>query len=421
MAGENDQTDEIFGGTEDDDISATLRANLEEQRKDGDDKDDQEEGGFEQPLKEDDIEKRDTVEEEEGVKRIEKSRDAKIGAGKDDKPQKDGEAPDAKKAETKDKDAAPDAKAEDDKSGDDSTKEGNDKDAEPAGDEDYAKAMETLAPSVRKRIEASQTQLDAIMAPLKGREAELQALGTTPQGALEWFVNVNDYAQRDPAGYLTWVVGQSTGGDQAKMEEVLKNTASKLGFKVEKAEAESTDDDDPFMTDREKALLEENRQLKASQQPQNAAPAVGPDSPQEQTRRIVMDVAGEVGADGQPARPHFEKLQPMMVEIVKQAAAAGTPMSKESLAKAYEQAELAHPETREAALERLMAAKTAAQAADNVRQQTQQKAAETAKAKSASTKIIEGPGQGATPQPAKEDADLPLEDFLRKQMAKSRG
>ncbi len=420
MADRDDLIDDDAAGLPDseDDLSATLREEMG--KLSGGEGEDDDNGGFDAPLDEDAIEPRSTVEEEEGVKRVQDARDkATTTAGKaaaDPKPDDKAKPATDKDADPKPQDAPKaDAKAEDKPTGEQKTDDKNTpKDAPAVSDEDYAAAIGGMPEGVRTRLEAERADYQAVMAPFKGREKELETLGIEPKDAVAYFVNVNDYAQRDPAGYVAWVVGQTSGGDTAKAEEFLKGAAAKLGYKVEK-DVGGEEDDDPFMSDRERELIEENRRLKAANTPQQQ---YGPDTPQEQSRRTVMNLISEAGPDGQPLRPHFEKLQPTILAIVKaEVAASGQPMTAESLAKAYDQAELAHPDTREAATQRLIAAQSAAQPAADVAKPNQNAAA-VAKAKAASTKIIGGPGQGAGPQPA-EDADLGLEAFLRKQMAGS--
>lgn len=412
-----DQIDDDAAGLPDDedDLTATLRSTLSELSASSGETDEEDDGGFNAPLDDGTIEARETVTEEDGVKRVQEARDKATSAaakkGEEDDPLDLGE-----------KKKAPAASPNADEKPKEATEQ-NDaaKQEEPAkalaSDDDYNSAIGGLSEGVRNRIQSEREEYLSVMAPFKGREEQLKTLGVEPKGAVEWFVNVNDYAQRDPAGYAAWAINQTSGGDATKVEAFLKGAAEKLGYTISKAEAASDDDDDdPFMSDRERELLEENRRLKGAQQAQ--APDYGPDSQAEVARRSVMDVIAEQGPDGNPLRPHFETLQPLIVQIVKdQVQRTGKPMDAASLAKAYEQAELAHPETREAATERLIESrKFAAQGNVNVTEQNDKRAAATARAKAASSKIIDGPGQGASRQPAKEDANMGLEDFLRSQL-----
>lgn len=410
MPGKNQNEDEIFNDGEDD-LSATLRDAYD---KAASKEESDEEGGFERPLGDDDIEKRDVVEEEEGVRRIEAARDSASRKAKSDESEikkgadeKEGQEDKAQAASQEDK--ARQAEA---------PKEADDKGVTAASDDEFSKAVEALSPAVRKRIEEQQSAYAEIMAPLKGKDAELERLGVTPRGAMEFFVNINDYANRDPGGYIAWVLGH-TASDPDKMEAVLKKAAEAHGYTIAKGKAEA-DDDDPFASDSEKALAKEVRELKAQLAGQSRqAPHFGPDSPAEQQRRTVMSVIAEEDGAGNPLRPHFDTLQPMITNLIKQKVAeSGRPMTREDLIEAYETAELAHPKTREAAKARLLggASTSAAQGDAAVREQVKTTAAASAKAKAASTKIIDGPGQSAGRQPADADADLPLDQFIAKQL-----
>jgi len=403
---------------DEDDLTAALRANLSKM---DDDDAEEDNGGFDAPLDESKIESRDTVSEEDGVKRVQEARDkATSAAGKKAKDEEDEDDPlkqDGEKPKAKAPAAAAEPKA-DDKGAEtpDPNQTPEVREKQLADDAAYEAAIGGLSEDVRNRIQAEREEYQGVMAPFKGREDQLKALGVDKKDAVAWFVNVNDYAQRDPAGYAAWAISQTSNGDAQKVEEVLKNAAEKLGYSIQKSSGPDDDDDDPFMSDRERELLEENRRLKGAQAP---VQDYGPDSQQEVGRRAVMEVITEADESGQPVRPHFDKLQPMILNIVKQeVAATGRPMTADSLRKAYEQAELAHPETRDAATERLLEArKFAAQGNPDVAKRNNKDAAATARAKAASSKIIDGPGQGASRQTATEDADMGLEAFLRKQMS----
>lgn len=406
-----------------DDLTATLR---DEMGKLSSEHGDDDNGGFDAPLENDSIKSKDVVGEEEGIKRIQDAKDndsapsakknepdldadGKPVEAKPDDPLADGKPAPKAEADDPTADTKPEPKASDDSSGGDP-----EADIAVASDDDYKSAIGGLSPSVQKRIAQERQAYDDVMAPFKGREAQLEALGIDTKGAVKWFVDTNDYAQRDPGGYLAWVVNQASHGDTAKVEKVLQDAASKLGYKVEKdtGDASGDDDDDPFMSDRERELLEENRQLKAGQS--QPVQDYGPDSQAEKGRRAVQEVISEVGEDGMPMRPNFELLQPTILAIVKaEVQASGVPMTAESLREAYNQAELAHPQTRADATQRLLAA----QPQPDVAQQAEKNAAALAKAKTASKKIIDGSGQSASHQPAKTDPDMGITDFLRSQMS----
>jgi len=408
-----------FPESGDDDLTAKLRDEFEKIGDDEGDLDD--DGGFDAPLDDAAIETRDAVDEEEGVKRIQEARDRGSKPTPPTKPKDKAEASDDEQ-KAKDPDATEEAAKDLDKPNDDDAQKDGDEDKakEPLAeltDDAYAEAIGKLPENVQTKLNAERTAYQDILAPFKGREAELERLGTTPKDAINRLVQINDYAQRDPAGYLAWVVNQTTGGNADQAKAVLEKAANTMGYKIaENSPGADDDEDDPFISDRERELMDEVKALKASQQSQ--ATEFGPDTPEERARQDVISVISETDTTGNLVRPHFETLQPIITSIVQaELQRTGVPVTREGLISAYEQAELAHPATKEAAIERLVAAKIAAQTNSDVRKEVQRDAAATAKAKAASNKIIDGPGQGAQHQPANEDADMGLEDFLRKQMS----
>lgn len=404
MTGQTDDMDDAGGLPDDeDDLTSALRAEFGK-LDDGDDDDGA--GGFEIPLDEAAQPKSDVVDEEEGTRRLREARDGEGKKGGEGDASKAG-AGDAKPEGSK----APDA-AEGSKPDDEPAKPGS----QPAvSDDELDRALGTLPEPVRNRLAAERAEYQALTAPFRGREAELEARGAKSiPDAINWFLKVDDYAKRDPGGYAAWVVQQVAGNDQARAEQMLQRAAGVLGFTVSRAQAEE-DEDDPFMSEREKQLAAELREMKRGQQQTQAL--IGPDSPEEQNRRAVMDVMAEVDGKGQPVRPHWAILQPQILALVTaEVQATGKPATRETLVRAYEAAELANPQTREAALARI--ATPAAQPARDVREEVKRNAAATAKAKAASTKLIDAPGPGAGRRPAEEDADLDLEAFLRKQLLK---
>lgn len=397
------EDEDTFGLADgEDDLTKTLREQFEKGGK-SDAGQDEDDAGLSAPLKEDDSAKVDPVSEDEGEKRLQKAKDAKPET--EAKPKAEAEKSKDEKPES-----APDTKAE--------TEGEKPADKTPAeiSDEDYAKAIEGMPENVRSRVRATQDRLDNIVKPLTARQAELDQLGTTVDGAVGFFLNLHDYAGRDPGGYLAWVVGEVSGDNQEAREAILKKAAEYHGYTLAKAEANpggADDEDDPFMSDKERQQRDRIRELEAENaQFRNGghrAPQIGPDSPGEVARRAVQNFISEIDDKGHPLHPHFDKLQPIMLNMFQQ---RGGGVTMESIREIYEQAELVHPETRQAALDRMIAAKSAAPSEKDVRQQAQKDAEATAKAKAASTKIIDGPGQGAGRQPATHDADVPLEQFL---------
>lgn len=405
MAGTDDD-DDIFG--EESSVSATLREQFAKLTE-GQEPDEADTGGFDAPLDGGDTQKRETVSEEEGIRRVQDARGPKPKEKVTlEKPPSDAKPDDAPAA------TPPVVEAQADPSAPVAP-------VQPVAavpDADIDAALTGLAAPVRERITAERAEYAAMTAPFKGREAEFAPFGLTPKDVVGRFIQLNDYSQRDPGGYIAWAVQQTTGGDAEKVDQVFQKAAAALGYKVERAP--EPDEDDPFMSDRERALIAENRALKQSTQ---SAPAYGPDSPEEQARvqaqRVSQDIAGFAAArdaTGAPLRPHFEMLAPTIGALATiKAKELGRNITMAELAEIYTGAELADPRTRAEAAKRI-----AAQSDATAVQKTNTDAAATARAKAASSKILDGSGQGAERQPAQEDADLGIEAFLRKQMAASR-
>jgi len=399
---ENDVDEDIIP---DDPLTATLRDALDKAEADSTDDDQDESGGFDAPIEDADIEKREVMTEEEGTDAIQKARDGTKF--------KTDEAT-APKSEEKNVGGKPDGKAveaEEADKGDEADSEAGDKPDDKAADvdltdESYAAEIAKMPNNVQERIKSYQ----AIAEPFKGREAEFEGFGKTPAEVVRSLVQINDYAQRDPSDYAAWAIQQTTGNDPEKIQKVITEAAEKLGFRVTKEDG--PDLDDPFLTDKERELMEENAALRASAGAENG-PVVGPNAPENQMRQIALDFINEVGADGQPVRPDYETLHPLITQIVAQQKAAGVQITKDVLQEAYTQAEFMNPDTREAAALRLAAQKNSAQPKTDVLKQDQQNAAKVRRAKDASSKIIDGPGQGTSRQPAK-DSDLSIDALLKK-------
>ncbi len=271
---------------------------------------------------------------------------------------------------------------------------------------------------MKARYDAQMSQSAGITTLFNERKAELEGFGVTADQAVRNLVGINDYANRNPSEYMTWFAQRMTGGDAAKQEQLLKGVVEKLGYKIEKAQPEAQDDaeDDPFMSDSERQLREELKQLRAQNAArQQPAPEIGPDSPQERLRQDVIGVINEAGPDGQPLRPHFQKLQPVISAIIQQKRAVNptAPMGRAELVAAYEQAVMSDPELGKAEIERQVQERIAAQTSANVQEQVQRSAAAAQKAGNAS-KLIDRPGQSATTRPATGNADpnMGIRDFL---------
>jgi hypothetical protein len=455
MADDDDQVKDGVALDEEDDVSAALRAAMGETSDKSKDDEEEDIGGFNRPFEEDaDAPSKNHVSEEEGQKRVEDARDKEIGSDAAVKPKTSEEGEDGKTPKSKDETGKTDD--ETDKTKDDTGEKASDKDAvndkpgEALSDEDYTKAIADLPAGLKSRIEQDRADLDQVLAPLKGMEDEMKALGTTPKGAMEFFVNANNYANKDPGAYVAWALGQSTGGDPERITQELSKAAATYGFELFSSNAENIgeglkklaekhgydltkkdddDDDDPFMSDEQRRIKEleaENKRLKSGGE-KDTDPAGGTNTPPtpgnapfmqpsaDEQRSMIMSVMTETDADQKLVRPHFEKLLPAITGIINQYARSGRAMTKETLQEAYEAAELASPEFRQSAIDRMTAQKSAADSDADVRKEVKQNAEASAKAEAASSKIIDVPGQSAQHQPADSAADLSIEAFLRKQ------
>lgn len=237
---------------------------------------------------------------------------------------------------------------------------------------------EAKATGIRARMAAA----DKVMAPFRtpAAIAELQRHGTTPEAAMNRMMELNAFAQRAPDEYLAWVATEV--GNPA---EVLEKAAARLGYKIEK----ETDDEDLFQDDETKAIIEENKRLKA--QLSGNAPEFGPDTAQRRAERDVQSWATETDDRGQAKRPLIGVLASAIGQKAQaHATASGRPATLADLDRFYTEAET------EA---RALLGVSAAPAAKPVAQAKTTDAAALDKARRAS-KSIDGTGQGANRRPA---------------------
>lgn len=390
-----------------------------------------------------DEEERDApVSEADGQARIQKAQDGeeteviKDGGpetGADDKP-----AEEAKK----DEDSRPDDKAEasEDQTPEDASAETADDKAETEPQSDYDKFFGTLDDGQRALINERYSEADKINTFFEGRKEQLQKLGTTASAAVERLAQLNDFANARPDEYAAWVAQQVNPSDPSL---VLVNAAKAIGVELMTAEAwaakqaaeapaqqpqqqaqpdQQQEEDDLFADPAVKALKDQvaalsqqietltkppqQAQPEQQQQPvqydahRTTAPNVGPDS---QSYRIEQEINGfrsAVGADGSLAHPHFDILQGTIADLMDSDKNAGRQIG--DLQSYYDRAERMHPDTSQAAIDREVAARVAAQTAENLQKtQTQDKAAAT-KAQRAS-QIQGGNDQGVTRQADSDD------------------
>lgn len=378
MAGEKD-TDEDYGELHDDGTADVIRQVMSNM-----DNDDEDDGGFDTPMDEEDP--RDVVDPEKGHELID---DAKMGKGKkDEKPSQDDD--DDGSGDEKPSDDGDDA--EEAKSDNDDKAEDGDDDLSGASIADLVAAVpETHRGEIAKRLgEASQ-----INELFETRKAEVGFQGIdTPRAALNTFLDLNKYARSNPGEYLAWVAQQS-GAD--KPHEVIAKAAERFGYKL----VPTADDDDPFADPSEQ---------KPAHQP---GQPFGPDAQEHQIERyaaqVVFDVRTEVDpANGQLKRPYFSQLEGPIAQRVSAHIAAGNPLpTRAEISRFYD----------EAYAEAVSAfgggqANPAAQSGGRVAQQNQEQAAQRAQKARRASKTIDGTGQGSRRHPALRD-DAPLEEVVR--------
>ncbi len=276
--------------------------------------------------------------------------------------------------------------------------------------EEMTAALAAMPENVRTHVESQLTNYRNFMAPLLAQKDQLKAMGTTPEGAVEWFISVNDFATRKPDEYIEWVLDKTLAGNTEGQKKAVERLAAKIGMSLVPAAA--AEEDDPFISESEKEAKRELAALKAAQA---GTPApIGPDSPVEQNMRIIQSVRTELNPQYLPVRPHFDKVAPLMVPMIQQHVAEGKPIDRKTVAEFYDAALLAHPETRAEAVAKI----SAAQAAQIVRDSNKDTAAATAKARKASTSIIDSsePGLGSQ-TPRRQSGGETLEQALARNFA----
>lgn len=361
----------------DDETAAIIRKALQDSD-DGDDND-----VFSEPLKEREVA---TVSVEDGLDLVDKALTKRKG--------KDAEAAPAEEAK-------PDAAAKPDEATKPEGEEGKEE-AKPAASADLDALLDGIDGDRRTAIVGRITAADEVMGIFRGREAELQAHGTTPKEAMTRLIQLNAFANAKPDEYLAWAATQFAPEQTA---ELLGKVADRLGMKlVTAAEPEA----DPFEDEEVKALREENRQLKAAQATRNE---IGPDAPQNRAMDDLVRFRTEAGPDGKLKRPLFDRLQQ---EIAAKAQAhvksTGAAVTLADLDKFYTEVE------GELRASLGVPASPAAQATPVVPEVDTKKAAADAQRKQRAmdaSKSIDGTGQGASRRPAL-DASASLEDTLRR-------
>jgi hypothetical protein len=338
--------------------------------------------------------------------------------------EEDGDKAEAAPEKKTDSDDAEKDKAE--KAEDDGADKADaDKDAAP----DLAEAsIADLIKGMPKRNQGEVTrrlaEAEKLFAPFKGREEEIKHHGTTPAEIMGRFLQINEMALKTPDEYLGWYAQQvGSLGDEAvaKMDAGLKKIAEARGYKLEKADAKATDDDDdPFMSDSERQMRDEMKALREENERLKGGAGLGPASqPQPggtdlrtQAEQILVDMETEQNPDGTLKRPEFKQLQPLWIAAVQTfAQKEQREPTREDLARLYDDVLRVQRETFGGA-----PAKSAADAGAGAVSKDTDAADRASKARNAS-KLVDGSGQSATRQLAPPE-DAPLEDVVKANYAR---
>jgi hypothetical protein len=277
------------------------------------------------------------------------------------------------------------------------------------GDEPVEKTVEAQLPSEidtlladvpaekQEAIRARLTEAEALAGLFTGRETELARFGTKPAEAMKRLIEINDYANKNPAEYLAWAAGQLA---PEKAVDALTAAAEKLGLKVVQADPE---DEDPFEDPDKKALRLENAQLKRQLAP---APVLGPDSPQHRAQQELTAFMAQ--------SPHFDVVGAQVAALSQvHQQTTGKPVTIDDVKRFYDGAVVAAGLTNPATQ-----TNSAAQTQKPVTQQPQTQAAPAQSAidrAKAASKSQDGSGPGASRRPAL-DPNASIEEILRAQI-----
>lgn len=241
----------------------------------------------------------------------------------------------------------------------------------------------------QKADEAAQLKrrYDGIEQVLAPRRQEMAIRGVNEAQAIHQLLSINDFATKDPAGYIQWAA------QQLKVD---------LGQMAAPAEQQQTD---PHI----RALDERIARFEQMTAQQQRAAAEAQQRAQQQAHQMSLSdieaFASEADARGAPARPYFQHVLNDLLPITQLIRQANPSLpNREVLQQAYERAVWANPETRQAVQElarRQEEAKRTAEAA--------KKAAD---AKRAASSITGAPGGVAAAGP---------KDTLREELAAAFG
>lgn len=417
MADKDKTEDDIFdeGEMEDDGTADIIRKAYEESMQDDEDDD----GGFDQPLDIKTGDEPDVVSPEKGRDLLDDAEMAKA-KGKTDG---DDHPNDRTEEKSEDKDQDQDEKetaGDDDEPNGDEAKDKEEPDEKQEDEQttdltaaDLNSLLDGVPDDRKGEITRRLGDAERLLAPFKAHEDELKIHGQTPEGAISRLLELNSFAQAKPDEYLAWVATQTN----AEPHKAIEGAAKLLGYKLTKDGEETGDDDDMFSDPEAKALKEENDRLKA--QLAGKQPGFGPDTPERQQARTVQQqlqsFVSEVDDTGQLKRPFFEHLRPRIAEMASaHRNSTNTAVTTDDLQRFYDQALIEArntfgsptptptPQGEES---------SAAQGEKPVAEQIKEKAAAAQRAQKAS-KSVDGTGQGASRRPALPDS-ASLDDVIR--------
>lgn len=185
---------------------------------------------------------------------------------------------------------------------------------------------------------------------------DLNMMGLNEDQAVRQLLTLNDYARKDPAGYIKWVA------EQANVD------LAGLAGNGQNQDDELTDPETRALKKEIATLRDQVQQLGGTVKEQQT-------SQQQQSAQAVQNTIQEFrqaqDESGNPKHPHFDKVEAHMAALLSQGAAS-------NLQDAYDQAVWANPETRKQVMK------------DQDRRKEQSRKKEVEKARKASARNVRG-------------------------------
>lgn len=400
--------DDALGNDEDERVKAEILAKFD----DGDNEPD--DGGMDQPLE--DEQPLDITPQSDGQKAIERSEEDRRKerktadvAGEEDNREAETKAGDDKE-DKEDKAKGPDEAADTDAAekgkGKEDNESGDGKAESDLTNSDFDALLDGVPDDRKAEINRRMKEVDAAMEPFKTPyvQEQIKRHGVEPKQVASRLVELATFAEQKPDEYLAWAA-QEMAASPDKVGEVLASAAKLHGYKlVKEGEAENAeeDDEDLFLDDKTRKILEENKRLKAAQEQPRS---FGPDTPERQQQRSVEQTLtafiGEKDETGNLKRPLWDHLQPQITQMAaNHKQQTGKMVTVEDLGQFYDSAVEQARKAFGAPSETAEQAPSAAQGNSGMSEDLKKRAAAAERAKRAS-KSIGGAGQGASRQPAK--------------------